>query len=183
MQAVRGLTKGIADNQEISPPPNWLYQNLMFPVQGRHFNWQLVPLGVWVTLLAALFAAAVDPASVEETEVREVRAHGAGVPALLHRWLEECLYVHEIEGFVPGEPQIGELDLDDGDADDGLVGIDVGQRVRAWCDRGDLLGPGCRRQLTVRVVHGHAESLTASIEPIMVLVMGAVVGGPNSAEP
>lgn len=48
----------------------------------------------------ALFAAAVDPASVEETEVREVRAHGAGVPALLHRWLEECLYVHEVEGFA-----------------------------------------------------------------------------------
>lgn len=48
----------------------------------------------------ALFAAAVDPASVDETEVREVRAHGAGVPALLHRWLEECLYVHEVEGFA-----------------------------------------------------------------------------------
>jgi SHS2 domain-containing protein len=47
-----------------------------------------------------LFAAAVDPASVEEAEVREVRAHGAGVPALLHRWLEECLYVHEVEGFA-----------------------------------------------------------------------------------
>jgi SHS2 domain-containing protein len=48
----------------------------------------------------ALFAAAVNPVSVDETEVREVRAHGAGVPALLHRWLEECLYVHEVEGFA-----------------------------------------------------------------------------------
>jgi SHS2 domain-containing protein len=48
----------------------------------------------------ALFAAAVDPAAVDETEVREVRAHGAGVPALLRRWLEECLYVHEVEGFA-----------------------------------------------------------------------------------
>ena len=48
----------------------------------------------------ALFAAAVDPASVDETEVREVRAHGAGIPALLRRWLEECLYVHEVEGFA-----------------------------------------------------------------------------------
>lgn len=47
----------------------------------------------------ALFAAAVDPASVEEREVREVRAHGPGLPALLRRWLEECLYVHEVEGF------------------------------------------------------------------------------------
>jgi SHS2 domain-containing protein len=48
----------------------------------------------------ALFAAVVDPASVDEAEVREVRAHGAGVPALLRRWLEECLYVHEVEGFA-----------------------------------------------------------------------------------
>jgi SHS2 domain-containing protein len=47
-----------------------------------------------------LFAAAVDPASVEEAEVREVRAHGAGLPGLLRRWLEECLYVHEVEGFA-----------------------------------------------------------------------------------
>lgn len=48
----------------------------------------------------AMFAAAVDPASVDETEVREVRAHGRSPAALLHRWLEECLYVHEVEGFA-----------------------------------------------------------------------------------
>jgi ribose/xylose/arabinose/galactoside ABC-type transport system permease subunit len=59
LQAVRGLTKGIADNQEISPPANWLYQNLMFPIQGRQFSWQLAPLGVWATVVAALFAAAL----------------------------------------------------------------------------------------------------------------------------
>ncbi len=47
----------------------------------------------------ALFAAALDPASVEEREVREVRAHGPDLPVLLRRWLEECLYVHEVEGF------------------------------------------------------------------------------------
>lgn len=48
----------------------------------------------------SLFAVAVDPASVDPAEVREVRAHGAGVLALLRRWLEECLYVHEVEGFA-----------------------------------------------------------------------------------
>lgn len=57
LQAVRGLAKGIADNQEISPPRNWLYENLMFPVQGRTFNPQLVPAGVWLTLVAAVGAA------------------------------------------------------------------------------------------------------------------------------
>ena len=48
----------------------------------------------------AVFAAAVDPASVDETEVREVRAHGPDPAALLRRWLDECLYVHEVEGFA-----------------------------------------------------------------------------------
>jgi ribose/xylose/arabinose/galactoside ABC-type transport system permease subunit len=59
MQAIRGLTKGIADNQEISPPANWLFEHLMFPVQGQHFSWQLAPLGVWATLAAALLAGGV----------------------------------------------------------------------------------------------------------------------------
>jgi SHS2 domain-containing protein len=47
-----------------------------------------------------LFAALVDPAAVRDVEVREVRAHGGALPALLRQWLEECLYVHEVEGFT-----------------------------------------------------------------------------------
>lgn len=64
LQVIRGMTKGIANNQEISGPlkneshpANWLYTHLMFPVQGRTFSWQLVPLGVWMTLVAAVLAA------------------------------------------------------------------------------------------------------------------------------
>src|SRR5690606_5836360 len=46
--------------QEISGPAgNWLYRRLMFPVQGREFNWELFPLGVWATIVAAILAAAV----------------------------------------------------------------------------------------------------------------------------
>ncbi|HEY7870506.1 MAG TPA: archease [Methylomirabilota bacterium] len=48
----------------------------------------------------ALFAVVVDPASVGEAEVREVRAHADRPAGLLRRWLEECLYVHEVEGFA-----------------------------------------------------------------------------------
>jgi SHS2 domain-containing protein len=47
-----------------------------------------------------LFAAAVDPDTVGDGDTREVRAHGVGLPALLHAWLQECLYVHEVEGFA-----------------------------------------------------------------------------------
>ena len=33
-------------------------------------------------------------------DVREVRAHGRSLDDLLAAWLGECLYVHEVEGFV-----------------------------------------------------------------------------------
>ena len=49
--------------------------------------------------LAAL-ARSIDPRSVEEREVREVRAHGDSVEALLVNWINECLYVHEVEAFA-----------------------------------------------------------------------------------
>jgi SHS2 domain-containing protein len=48
----------------------------------------------------ALFGAMVDQTAVVESEVREVRAHGGDLPTLLHRWLDECLYVHDVEGFA-----------------------------------------------------------------------------------
>jgi SHS2 domain-containing protein len=52
-------------------------------------------------IAAAVFRLIVDPACVEEREVREVRAHGPSAEALLARWIDECLYVHEVEGFAP----------------------------------------------------------------------------------
>ena len=58
LQAIRGATKGIADNQEIIPPTNWLGDKLMFPVQGNQaINPQLFPPGVWATIVAAVLAA------------------------------------------------------------------------------------------------------------------------------
>ena len=48
----------------------------------------------------AVLTRAVDPASVEEHEVREVRAHGSSVQSLAANWINECLYVHEVEGFA-----------------------------------------------------------------------------------
>ena len=51
-------------------------------------------------LALALFDMVVDVAGIEEREVREVRAHGPTVAALLERWVDECLYVHEVEGFA-----------------------------------------------------------------------------------
>jgi SHS2 domain-containing protein len=47
-----------------------------------------------------VFALIVVPDEVEERERREVRAQAESPETLLVSWLNECLYVHEIEGFV-----------------------------------------------------------------------------------
>ena len=60
MLAIRGTTEQIANNQEIGgPSSNWLAMHLMFPVQGRTFNWEIAPPGVWATLVAAVIAAGI----------------------------------------------------------------------------------------------------------------------------
>jgi SHS2 domain-containing protein len=48
------------------------------------------------------FALTVSLPAVQEREVREVRAHGATLETLLVNWLNECLYVHDVEAFVAG---------------------------------------------------------------------------------
>jgi protein archease len=48
----------------------------------------------------ATFALLVDPSEVTAAEIREVRAQGDTRESLLVAWINECLYVHDIEGFV-----------------------------------------------------------------------------------
>src|SRR5437667_12668195 len=47
-----------------------------------------------------VFALIVSPAEVDGREHREVRAQAGSPETLLVNWINECLYVHEIEGFV-----------------------------------------------------------------------------------
>src|SRR2546422_561185 len=47
-----------------------------------------------------VFALIVAPDEVDERERREVRAQADSPETLLVNWVNECLYVHEIEGFV-----------------------------------------------------------------------------------
>jgi SHS2 domain-containing protein len=42
----------------------------------------------------------VDPATIEVREARVIRAHGGDAAKLLVNWLNECLYVLDVEGFV-----------------------------------------------------------------------------------
>jgi SHS2 domain-containing protein len=54
---------------------------------------------VFAEAALALFALAADPAKIADREIREVRAHGSSMEALLAHWIGECCYVCEIEGF------------------------------------------------------------------------------------
>jgi SHS2 domain-containing protein len=47
-----------------------------------------------------VLALAIGPEEVVERDRREVRAQGDTREALLVNWVNECLYVHEIEGFA-----------------------------------------------------------------------------------
>jgi SHS2 domain-containing protein len=47
-----------------------------------------------------VFALVVPPEDVSVRETREVRAQGESHEILLVSWINECLYVHEIEGFA-----------------------------------------------------------------------------------
>ena len=47
-----------------------------------------------------VFNLIVPTDAVQPAESREVAARGGSIEALLVDWLNECLYVHDVEGFV-----------------------------------------------------------------------------------
>ena len=78
-------------------------------VGWEHFETEAdVGIHAWASTRAEAFAEAalgvfaliVAPEEVVEREHREVRAQADSVERLLVAWINECLYVHEIEGFV-----------------------------------------------------------------------------------
>ena len=90
----------------------------MAPDQGwDHFEVEAdVGVRAWGGTRAAAFAQAalgvlaliVEPASVSSRESREVRAQAETPEGLLAAWIDECLYVHEIEGFVACDVEVGD---------------------------------------------------------------------------
>jgi protein archease len=81
----------------------------------EHFDVEAdVGVRAWGPTRAEAFAQAalgvlaliVAPEQVEAREAREVRAQGEAPETLLVAWVNECLYVHEIEGFVVHRVQV-----------------------------------------------------------------------------
>jgi len=80
-----------------------------------------------------VLALGVTPDDVEERETRDVRAQAPTVEDLLVAWINECVYVHEIEGFAVHRVTVHRLD---GDVAHGVL-------------HGESLDPGRHRLGTV----------------------------------
>jgi SHS2 domain-containing protein len=59
-----------------------------------------------------VLALGVSPDGVEARETRDVRAQGATPEDLLVAWINESIYVHEIEGFAVHRVTVDRLDDD-----------------------------------------------------------------------
>ena len=57
-----------------------------------------------------VFALVAEPAGVEARDVREVRAQAETPETLLVNWINECLYVHEIEGYLAARIEVPVLE-------------------------------------------------------------------------
>jgi SHS2 domain-containing protein len=62
--------------------------------------WAATRAGAFAEAAVGVFALIVRPEEVQGREHREVRAQADSPERLLVAWINECLYVHEIEGFV-----------------------------------------------------------------------------------
>jgi SHS2 domain-containing protein len=73
-------------------------------------GWGPSPAAAFEQVGLGVFALIVAPSEVAARDVREVRAQGETPEALLVNWINECLYVHEIEGFVVCRVEVSVLE-------------------------------------------------------------------------
>jgi SHS2 domain-containing protein len=62
--------------------------------------WAATRADAFAQAALGVFALIVRPEEVEAREQREVRAQADSPESLLVAWINECLYVHELEGFA-----------------------------------------------------------------------------------
>jgi SHS2 domain-containing protein len=80
------------------PPSGWEHFEVEADV-GVH-AWGGSRAEAFARAAEGVFALIVPVEAIAAIESREARAQGATIQALLVNWLNECLYVHEIEGFA-----------------------------------------------------------------------------------
>jgi SHS2 domain-containing protein len=104
----------------------------------------------------ALLARAVDPDGIEERDRREVRAHGPTAEALLAQWLNECLYVLEVEAFACRRVEFAVFDVSQGGGAEPM-------RLHAFL-YGEEIDPGRHRILTdLPAIRTDAVAISATV--------------------
>jgi protein archease len=63
-------------------------------------GWGSTRAEAFAQVTRGVFALLVSPDQLQPRERREVRAQADAPESLLVTWIDECLYVHDIEGFV-----------------------------------------------------------------------------------
>ena len=63
-------------------------------------GWGPTRTDAFAQVTLGVFALLVSPDQLRPAERREVRAQADGPESLLVAWIDECLYVHDVEGFV-----------------------------------------------------------------------------------
>jgi SHS2 domain-containing protein len=63
-------------------------------------GWGSTRAEAFAQVTRGVFALLVSPDQLQPRERREVRAQADMPESLLVTWIDECLYVHDIEGFV-----------------------------------------------------------------------------------
>lgn len=74
--------------------------------------WGPTPAEAFAQAALGVLALTIAPGDVLDRERREVRAQGDSMERLLVSWVNECLYVHEVEGFAVRRVEVTSLERD-----------------------------------------------------------------------
>jgi SHS2 domain-containing protein len=93
-----------------STDPDTGYELIAVEAEVGICAWGPTLAAAFAQAAAGVFARIVDPERVDARDSRDVRAQGDSIDALLVTWINECLYVHEIEGFVVRRVEVDTCD-------------------------------------------------------------------------
>lgn len=85
-------------------PAGWEYFDVAADVGVR--AWGPTRAAAFAGAALGALALTVGPETVRAVESREVRAQADGPETLLVNWVNECLYVHEVEGFAVADVEV-----------------------------------------------------------------------------
>src|SRR5262245_10300536 len=133
----------------------------MTPAGYEYFDVEAdVGVRAWGPTLAVAFAEmargvlalAIAPDEAVERDQREVRAQGDTRETLLVNWINECLYVHEIEGFATRRVEVTAF------AGDSVHGLLHGEEIDPGRHRpGTVVKAATHHQVSVQETPGEVE--------------------------